>query len=209
VGIADQKRIGKVLAEIGERGERLGIVRRFQVGIAEVVGNVVSEFAGAGLGAVERVDGFAIVVIERAGIADHQPGQRSGIFLGVTARIGFDSGIGGGSPVLQQLLRHGAKAGRGDKGLPHPAHPRRNGLRFFLLLVFLVLVEAAAFFLGFCSVLAGALFAGSDGAAGAADWDWANAGARMPSESGKKIPARTTTAKRRTQTLPTAESWHP
>ena len=74
MGIADQKRIGKVLAEIGERGERLGIVRGFQVGVAEVVGNVVSQFAGAGLGPVERVDGFGIVVIESAGVADDQPG---------------------------------------------------------------------------------------------------------------------------------------
>ena len=74
VGIADQKRIGKVLAEIGQRGERLGIVRSFQVGVAEVIGNVVSQFAGAGLGPVERVDGFAIVVIEGAGVADYQPG---------------------------------------------------------------------------------------------------------------------------------------
>src|SRR5208282_2133650 len=29
--------------------------------------------------------------------------------------------------ILQQLLRHGAKTGGGDKGLPHAAHARRHG----------------------------------------------------------------------------------
>src|SRR5208337_5584140 len=126
----DQKRIGKVFAEIGERGKRLGMVRRFQVSVAQVAGNVVSEFAGARLGPVERVNGFAIVVIERVRIADYEPGQRSGICIlsGVTARIGFDSGIGGGSAVLEQLLRHGTKTGGGDKGSPHPAHAGRGCL---------------------------------------------------------------------------------
>ncbi len=131
VGIADQQGVGKVLAEIGKRGERFGIARGFQVGVAQVVGNVVSEFAGAGFGAVERVDSFGIVVIERAGIADDEPGQCSGIFFGVTARIGFDAGIGDGSAVLQQLLRHGTKTGGGDKGPPHPAHARRDGFTLF------------------------------------------------------------------------------
>ena len=132
VGVANQKRIGKILVEIGQRGKRLGIVRRFQIGVAEVVGNVVAQFAGSGLGPVERIDSFAIIVIERAGIADRRARQCSSIFFGMTAGVGFDSGIGGGSAVLQQLLRHGAKIGRGDKGLPHPAHARRNGLMFFL-----------------------------------------------------------------------------
>ena len=72
VGIADQKRVGKILAEIRQRGERFGIVRRFQVGVAEVIGDVVSQFAGSGLGAVERVDGFGVVVIERASVADRR-----------------------------------------------------------------------------------------------------------------------------------------
>jgi hypothetical protein len=41
------------------------------------------------------------------------------------------------------------------------------------------------------------------------DWDWATAGGKKPSQSKKKIPANTTTAIRRTQTLLTAENWHP
>jgi hypothetical protein len=70
------------------------------------------------------------------------------------------------------------------------------GLRFFLVLV------AAVFFL--TDVLfAGARFAGvfTDDVD---DWDWATADGKMPSQSRKKVPAKTATAKRRTQTLPTA-----
>jgi hypothetical protein len=39
--------------------------------------------------------------------------------------------------------------------------------------------------------------------------DWAAAGGKKPSTGRKKNPTKTTTAKRRTQTLPTAGSWHP
>jgi hypothetical protein len=53
---------------------------------------------------------------------------------------------------------------------------------------------------GFC---AGATSAGAD------ELDWATADDKRPNQGRKKIPAKTTTAKRRTQTLPTAESWHP
>jgi hypothetical protein len=104
-------------------------------------------------------------------------------------------------------------------------------LRFFL---FLAPAEAAVFFLtdgllagvllveaGLDAVLsdavlwAGALAAG-DGASSVSteDLDWATAGGKKASpaegeNSNEKIPAKTRTAKRRTQTLPTAESWHP
>ncbi len=109
-------------------------------------------------------------------------------------------------------------------------------LRFFFLVA---LVEAAVFFLtgGFlagvllveaglaCALFdavlfdvvlwAGALAAG-DGASpvSTGDLDWATAGGETPRQtegenSNEKIPAKTKTAKRRTQTLPTAESWHP
>jgi hypothetical protein len=104
-------------------------------------------------------------------------------------------------------------------------------LRFFL---FLVAAEAAVFFLtdgllagvllvkaGWDAVLfgavlwAGALAAG-DGATPVSteELDWATAGGKKPSpteeeNSNEKIPAKTRTARRRTQTLPTAESWHP
>src|ERR1019366_10446735 len=53
------------------------------------------------------------------------------ILLGGTAGVGFDSGIGGGSAVLQQLLRHETKTGGGDKSAPHPAHARRDGFTLF------------------------------------------------------------------------------
>jgi hypothetical protein len=104
-------------------------------------------------------------------------------------------------------------------------------LRFFL---FLAPAEAAVFFLtdgllvgvllveaGLDAALsdavlwAGALAAG-DGASSVSteDLDWATAGGKKASptegeNSNEKIPAKTRTAKRRTQTLPTAESWHP
>src|SRR5580704_4679126 len=39
--------------------------------------------------------------------------------------------------------------------------------------------------------------------------DWATAGEKKPRQGRKKNPTKTTTAKRRTQTLPTAGSWHP
>src|SRR5208337_2390235 len=108
-----------------------GSVRRFQVGVAEVVGNVVAEFAGSSFGAVERIDRLGIVVVKRAGVANDEPGESAGVFLGMMPRIGFDAGIGGGSAVLQQLLRHGTKAGGGDKGAADAADAGRNGLAFF------------------------------------------------------------------------------
>jgi hypothetical protein len=42
--------------------------------VSEIVGYVVGQFAGAGFGAVERVNGFGVFVIEGAGIADGEPG---------------------------------------------------------------------------------------------------------------------------------------
>src|SRR4029077_10195366 len=80
-------------------------------------------------------------------------------------------------------------------------------LRFFL-----VLVEAAVFFLPDVALagarLAGALLTGAPVTEGD-ELDWAAAGCKKLSQSRKKVPAKTTTAKRRTQTLPTAGSWHP
>src|SRR5580658_2915102 len=77
------------------------------------------------------------------------------------------------------------------------------GLRFFL-----AFAEARVLF------LAGAFWAGergavADDAAGAEEMDWAAADDKKPSQSRRKVPAKNTTARRRTQTLPTAESWHP
>jgi hypothetical protein len=95
------------------------------------------------------------------------------------------------------------------------------------LCFFLVLVDAASFLLAglllaevgvafFVAAFFGvALFDAVLLAAGGAspvsteDWDWATAGDEEPSEDRKKIAAKTTTAKLRTQTLPTAESWRP
>jgi hypothetical protein len=56
-----------------------------------------------------------------------------------------------------------------------------------------------------------ALAAGGDGAGpvSAGDWDWALADDKKPRQTREKNPAKTATAKRRTQTLPSAESWHP
>src|ERR1700730_12532948 len=70
-------------------------------------------------------------------------------------------------------------------------------LRFFL-----VLAEAAVRFLA-AGTRGGAVFPDDGGLARA------TAACKNPSQSRKKVPAKTTTAKRRTQTLPTAGSWHP
>jgi hypothetical protein len=105
------------------------------------------------------------------------------------------------------------------------------GLRFFL---FLAPAEAAVFFLtdgclagvllvevGLDAVLfdvvlwAGALATGDVASpVSTEDLDWATRGGKKasPSEgqnSNERIPTKTRTARRRTQTLPTAESWHP
>lgn len=80
------------------------------------------------------------------------------------------------------------------------------------LCFFLVLVEAASFLLvgarlavvGLVAVLVvGTLAAIGD------ELDWAAADDKEPSENRNKVPAKNATAKLRTQTLPTAESWRP
>src|SRR5277367_2190603 len=138
MGIANQKRIGKLFAEIDERGQGFAVVACVQVRLAEIVRDVISKFAGSGLGSVERVDRFGIVVIERIGVSNDEPRQSGGIGVvlglgfGMKTSIGFDSGIRSRSTILEQLLRHGTKTGGGDKGLTHSAHARRNGSSFLL-----------------------------------------------------------------------------
>ncbi len=135
--VADQQRIWKILAEIGQGGQSLRIVTRFQIGVPQVVSDIVTHFARSGLGAVERVNRLGIFVIKRARISNDQPCQRSGIFLGMTPRISLDSGIRRRSAILQQLLRHRAEVGRGCKRLSHSSHSRRNRLAALLLAGFL------------------------------------------------------------------------
>jgi hypothetical protein len=86
-----------------------------------------------------------------------------------------------------------------------------TGLCFFLVL------EAASFLLAGALLvetllggefLAGLLLTGVLSDVGD-ELDWANASDDEPNENRKKIAAKITTAKLRTQTLPTAESWHP
>src|ERR1700687_1001670 len=88
---------------------------------------------------------------------------------------------------------------------------RRPRGEIFLRL-FLVPVEAAVFFLADVA-LAGVRFAGAlltDALVTAGDeLDWATAACKKTGQGRKKVPAGTRTAKRRTQTLPTAGSWHP
>jgi hypothetical protein len=98
-----------------------------------------------------------------------------------------------------------------------------------VLCFFLAPVDATGFRLA--AVVFGVVFAGVVFAAALADWladgfvleglfagalsagvgevVWATAGDKGQKQWRKKIPAKTTTAQRRTQTLPTAESWHP
>src|SRR5208283_5954265 len=73
-----------------------------------------------------------------------------------------------------------------------------------VLRLFLVLEEAALVFFLTGALLTGVLLAGVPLAGalsgGVDDWDWAAAAGKKPSQSRKKISARTRTAKRRTQT---------
>src|SRR5258706_9173726 len=95
-----------------------------------------------------------------------------------------------------------------------------RGLRFFLELgegeadVFLLAggrLAGGALFAGALltgALLTGALLAGA--LLGEEDkLDWAAAGGKKPRQGRKKNPAKTTTAKRRTQTLPSIGSSHP
>jgi len=82
-----------------------------------------------------------------------------------------------------------------------------------VLCVFLALVEVpvedAGFFLaGAGAFLAGALLAGAVAAGGFSTGvvDWAAADDKKPAQAREKIPAKTATAERRTQTLPTTGS---
>jgi hypothetical protein len=62
---------------------------------------------------------------------------------------------------------------------------------------------AGACFVGLCFFVASEFFDDVDAC------DCATADGKKPSEKLKRIPANTTTAKRRTQILPTVESWNP
>ena len=80
-----------------------------------------------------------------------------------------------------------------------------------------VLVEDTGFFLAGVgaflggAVLAVAALAGAVAAGGFSTGveDWAAAVSQKPAQAREKTPAKTTTAERRTQTLPTTGSWHP
>ena len=124
IGVANQERVRKRLAEVGERRERLGVAAGFHVGVAEIIGHVVAQLTGTGLGAVQRINRFGIIVIERVSIANDKPCQRTRIFFGVASRVGFDSGVSSRSPILKKLLRHQAEVGRGYKGRARPADAR-------------------------------------------------------------------------------------
>jgi len=70
-----------------------------QVAGAEIERDVVAKIAGHGLCAVQRLNGLCVVVIEEVGVSDDEPCERPGVFFGMRAGVGFDSGIGGGSTV--------------------------------------------------------------------------------------------------------------
>src|ERR1700734_3160065 len=106
-------------------------MRSLHIGVAEVISDIVSQFAGSGLGAIKRVDGLGVIMIERVGVADDQPGQRSSVFFRMMSRVGFDSRIGGRGAVLQQLLRHRTETGGGNKSATHTANARRRGFALF------------------------------------------------------------------------------
>ena len=108
VRVTNQQRIGIGRVEVGQRREAFGLASSLQVAGSQVVGDVVSQVASQGLGAVQRIDCFGIVMVEEVGVAHDEPGQRSGILFGMGAGVGFHSRIASRSAILNQLLRHGA-----------------------------------------------------------------------------------------------------
>ena len=53
-----------------------------QVAGSQPVGDVIAEVAGERLGAVQRIDGFGVIVVEDVRVSHDEPGQRSGVFFG-------------------------------------------------------------------------------------------------------------------------------
>jgi len=124
--VADEQRVRIGRREIRQRGQTFRLTSHLQITGSEIVGNVVAEISGEGLGAVQRLDRLRAFVIDDVGVSDHEPGERSGVFFRVSARVGFDSGVGSGRTVLDQLLRHATQTGRGNKRLTDPTHARRH-----------------------------------------------------------------------------------
>ena len=81
------------LGKVGQVCHALGGVPGLQIRGAEVVGDVIAQVSSSRLGAVKRIDGLGPIVIEDVGVSKDEPGQRSGVFLGVGSRVGFDSSI--------------------------------------------------------------------------------------------------------------------
>jgi hypothetical protein len=126
VGIAYQQGIGMGLGKIREGGKSFGGVRGLEVRSSEVVVDVIGKVSSMNLGAIQRVDSFAIFSIEHVRVTEHEPGQGAGIFLGMTSGVKFDSGVGCGRTILQKLLRHGTETGGGYKSLAHALDARRD-----------------------------------------------------------------------------------
>src|SRR5579885_845128 len=109
-----------------ERRHSFGSASSLYVGGAKVIRDVIAQITGVRLGAVQRLNGFGVIMIEDAGVSDDQPCKRSGIVSGMSAGVSFDSRISGWSAVLDELLRHRTQARRGNERLPNAAHARRN-----------------------------------------------------------------------------------
>ena len=126
VRIAQQQRLRILFLEITQSGDRFRRLPALKVGRAQIKTDVVTQISRPRFGAIEGIHGFGIVLVEDVRISQHQPGQRARIFLGVTPGVGFHSSIGGGSAVLQQLLRHRLQTGGGNECRVHPARPGRG-----------------------------------------------------------------------------------
>src|SRR5438552_15852104 len=115
--IAYQQRLRKSLIERTKGRNRLRQAAALLIRRGQIVSDVVANVPCVRLGPAKWINCPSKVTIEKVGIADRKPGQRSGILCAVLARKRFNSRIGLRSTVLQKLLRHRLQRGRGNKGL--------------------------------------------------------------------------------------------
>ena len=113
-------------AEIGKNGHCLRDVTGLQIGRAAEIVHVIPKVPGERPGSIQRFDGLAIIAVEHVCVAHNQPGQGSGVFLGVGASECFHAGISRGSAVPQQLLRHRTQSRGSNKCLAQAANTRRH-----------------------------------------------------------------------------------
>src|SRR5258706_2862155 len=123
--IAYQQRLRKSLIKRIQRGDSFGQTAALLIRRGEIVRDVVANVPCVRLGPAKWINCLSEVTIEKMGIADGKPRQRTGILCAVLPSKCFDSRIGLRSAVLKKLLRHRLQRGRGNKGLMNSPEPGR------------------------------------------------------------------------------------